>query len=77
MPNPTVQGHLAEDQRDFDGRDDRRRAEIAEVEGDGPKEGSIMTDMQSDLAGYLDEDEFEDSGDIADVVVDTDGGFIR
>lgn len=77
MPNPTFQGHHAEDEPDLEGYDDAQRAEIAEVEGRGPTDGVIMTDMLPDLGGDIDEDEIEDGGDVPDDVIDTDGGIIH
>jgi hypothetical protein len=36
-----------------------------------------MTDMLPDLGGDIDEEDIEDSADIPDDIIDTDGGFIR
>jgi DNA-directed RNA polymerase subunit delta len=76
-PDPSSQANRAEDEPDLDGYDDAQRAEIALVEGDGPNDGVVMTDMQPDLGEDLDEDEIEDGADIPDDVIDTDDGIIR
>ena len=76
-PDPMSQGHRAEDEPDLEGYDEAQRAEIAEVEGDGPNDGVIMTDMLPDLGEDLDEDEIEDDEDQPDDVLDTDSGIIR
>lgn len=49
-------GHHAEDEPDRDGYDDSQRAEIAEVEGEGPSDGIILTDMQPDMGEDLEEE---------------------
>lgn len=49
-------GHHAEDEPDRDGYDDSQRAEIAEVEGDGPKDGIVLTDLDPDLGEDLEEE---------------------
>jgi hypothetical protein len=77
MTDPATTGQHAEDEPDLDGYDDAQRAEIVEAEGRGPTDGNIMTDMLPDLGGDIDEEEIEDSADIPDDVIDTDGGFIR
>ena len=76
-PDPRNQGHRAEDEPDLEGYDDSQRAEIAEVEGDGPTDGVAMTDMLPDMGGDLDEDEIENDEDMPDDVIDTDSGIIR
>lgn len=76
-PDPAAQGNRAEDEPDLDGYDEAQRAEIALVEGDGPNDGVVMTDLLPDLGEDLDEDEIENGEDIADDVIDTDGGIIR
>ncbi len=76
-PNGAAQGHHAEDEPDLEGYDDSQRAEIAEVEGDGPNDGIVMTDMMPDLGEDLDEDEIEDGADEPDSIIDTDSGIIR
>ncbi len=60
MPDP---GRRAEDEPDLDGYDEAQRAEIAEVEGGGPTDGIVMTDMNPDLGGDIDDDEIEDDED--------------
>lgn len=49
-------GHHAEDEPDRDGYDDAQRAEIAEVEGEGPTDGVVMTDLQPDTGEDLEEE---------------------
>lgn len=70
MTDPATHGHRAEDEPDIDGYDDSQRAEIAEVEGTGPTDGTIMTDMQPDLGEDLDEAEIEDDADNLDAVTE-------
>ncbi|MES2291175.1 MAG: hypothetical protein V4530_15720 [Pseudomonadota bacterium] len=53
---PPSKGHHAEDEPDRDGYDDSQRAEIAEVEGEGPTDGIVMTDLQPDLGEDLEEE---------------------
>jgi hypothetical protein len=77
MIDPTARGHRAEDEPDIDGYDDAQRAEIAEVEGTGPTDGVVMTDMLPDFGGDLDDDEVGEDADISDDAVEPDGGFIR
>ena len=72
-----VHGNRAEDEPDLEGYDETQRAEIAEVEGDGPNDGIVMTDLMPDLGGDLDEQEIEDDEDMPDDVIDTDDGIIR
>lgn len=57
---------------DREGYDEAQRAEIAEVEGDGPNDGVVMTDMRADMGEDLDEDEVENDADTLDAV-ETDG----
>ncbi len=76
-PDPSSQGNRAEDEPDLDGYDEAQRAEIALVEGDGPNDGVVMTNIEPDLGEDLDEDEIEDGADIPDDVIDTDDGIIR
>jgi len=76
-PDPSAQRHRAEDEPDLEGYDEAQRAEIALVEGDGPNDGVMMTDMQPDLGEDLDEDEIENGPDLLDDVIDTDDGTIR
>ena len=76
-PNPSAQTNRAEDEPDLEGYDDAQRAEITLVEGEGPNDGIIMTDMQPDLGEDLVEDEIENGADMPDDVIDTDDGIIR
>lgn len=65
----------AEDEPDLDGYDETQRAEIAEVEGGGPNDGIVMTDMDPDFGGDIDEDEIEDDADKMDAIMEADGDF--
>ena len=76
-PDPQTYTHRAEDEPDLEGYDESQRAEIAEVEGGGPTDGVMMTDMLPDMGGDLDEQEIENDEDVADDVIDTDSGIIR
>lgn len=71
-PDPSAQANRAEDAADLEGYDEAQRAEIALVEGDGPNDGVLMTDIQPDLGEDLDEDEIENGPDTLDAVIDTD-----
>lgn len=51
-----ARSHHAEDEPDRDGYDDSQRAEIAEIEGEGPTDGIILTDMTPDLGEDLEEE---------------------
>jgi DNA-directed RNA polymerase subunit delta len=65
-------GAHAEDEPDTEGYDDAQRAEIAEVEGGGRSDGTLMTDMAPDMGGGdIDEDEIEDDEDDLDTIIDT------
>ena len=75
--DPMSGGHRAEDEPDLDGYDETQRAEIAEVEGDGPTDGIVMTNMQPDFGSDLDAQEIDDDEDLLDDVIDTDDGIIR
>ncbi len=72
---PFDNANRAEDEPDLEGYDETQRAEIAEVEGDGPTDGVVMTDLPPDDGRDLDEDEVEDSADELTVTVDTDAGL--
>lgn len=74
-PDPSAQANRAEDEPDLEGYDESQRAEVALVEGDGPNDGVMMTDLQPDLGEDLDEDEIEDGPDMLDEVIDTDAGI--
>ena len=66
-------GAHAEDEPDTEGYDDTQRAEIAETEGGGPSDGTLITDLDPDLGGNdIDDDEIEDDADELDIIVDTD-----
>jgi hypothetical protein len=54
-----------------DSYDEAQRAEIAEVEGSGPTDGVVMTDMDPDMGENLDEDEIEDDADGLTQIIDT------
>ncbi len=73
----TSGGHRAEDEPNLEGYDETQRAEIVEVEGDGPNDGIVMIDLQPDFGGDLDEQEIENDEDMSDDVIDTDDGIIR
>ena len=62
----------AEDEPDIEGYDESQRAEIAEVEGHGPTDGILMTNLTPDSGGDIDDDEIEDDADDLDRIVDTD-----
>ena len=49
-------GHHAENEPDREGYDDAQRAEIAEVEGEGPSDGVVLTDMRPDTGEALEEE---------------------
>lgn len=49
-----------DDGYDEDGYDESQRAEILEATRDGPSDGAILTDLNPDLGGDVDEDEAED-----------------
>lgn len=56
-----------------DDYDEKQRAEMLEVEGNGPGDGLIQTDLLPDLGGDADADEIEDDADHLDQVIDTNG----
>jgi DNA-directed RNA polymerase subunit delta len=65
-------GARAEDEPDAQGYDDAQRAEIAEFEGGGRSDGTLITDMAPDMGGSdIDEDEIEDDADDLDAIIDT------
>ena len=65
-------GARAEDEPDIEGYDDAQRAEIAEVEGGGRSDGTLLTDITPDQGDDdLDEDEIEDGADDLDTIIDT------
>jgi hypothetical protein len=66
-------GAHAEDEPDIEGYDETQRAEIAEVEGGGQYDGTLLTDMDPDLGGPdIEDGDVEDDGDDLDTVLDTD-----
>ena len=66
-------GAHAEDEPDTEGYDDSQRAEIAESEGGGPSDGTLMTDLDPDLGEKdIDDEEIEDDADAFDRIIDTD-----
>ena len=66
-------GAHAEDEPDIEGYDETQRAEIAEVEGGGQYDGTLLTDLDPDLGGPdLEEGGIEDEADNLDDVLDTD-----
>lgn len=54
-----------------DSYDEAQRAEIAEYEGSGPTDGTVMTDMDPDMGRDLDEQEIEDDEDGLTTIIDT------
>jgi DNA-directed RNA polymerase subunit delta len=56
-----------------DGYDETQRSEIAEAEGTGPTDGVLMTDMNPDMGGDIDDAEIEENRDALPSIVDTDG----
>lgn len=68
-------GAHAEDEPDIDGFDDTQRAEIAEVEGGGQYDGTVMTDMAPDMGeSDIEEGDIEDDADARPVILDSDTG---
>jgi hypothetical protein len=66
-------GARAEDEPDIEGYDETQRAEIAEVEGGGQYDGTLLTDMDPDMGGAdLEDGDVEDESDDLDNVLDTD-----
>ena len=66
-------GAHAEDEPDTEGYDDSQRAEIAETEGGGQSDGTLITDMNPDLGGNdIDEEEIEDGADDLATIIDSD-----
>lgn len=55
-----------DDTFDEEGYDESQRAEILEVTGDGPSDGTILLDMNPDLGDDDDEDEPLDELDMED-----------
>jgi len=66
-------GAHAEDEPDIEGYDDSQRAELIEVEGGGPSDGTVLTDMAPDRGGPdPEEDDIEDDADALSAILDTD-----
>ncbi len=66
-------GAHAEDEPDLEGYDDSQRAEIAETEGGGHYDGTLMTDMAPDMGERdLEDGDVEDDADDRPVIIDTD-----
>jgi hypothetical protein len=66
-------GAHAEDEPDLEGYDDTQRAEIAETEGGGQYDGTLMTDMTPDRGGRdLEDGDIEDDADERPIILDTD-----
>jgi len=63
MGGTRIESHGSDDNSyDEDGYDESQRAEILEATGDGPTDGTLMTDIPADL-GLDDEDE-DDEDDL-------------
>nr|WP_315381919.1 DNA primase [uncultured Sphingomonas sp.] len=56
----------SDDVYDAEGYDESQRAEILEVTGDGPDDGSLLTDINPDLGGSEDDDDDLDELSMAD-----------
>ncbi len=67
----TADGHRPADSSNRDDYDEAQRAEIAEVEGGGRSDGTILTDMDADLGEDIDNGDVEDDEDGLTTVVDT------
>ena len=67
----TADGHRPADSSNRDDYDEAQRAEIAEVEGSGRSDGTILTDMDPDLGGDIDDGDVEDDGDNLTTIIDT------
>lgn len=66
-------GAHAEDEPDIEGYDESQRAEVAEVEGGGQYDGTLLSDMAPDMGGSnLEDGDVEDEGDELDAIIDTD-----
>ena len=63
MGGNRVESHSSDDGSfDEDGYDESQRAEILEATGDGPTDGTLMTDIAPDLG--LDEEDTDDADDL-------------
>ena len=67
----TADGHRPADSSNRDDYDEAQRAEIAEVEGGGRSDGTILTDMDADLGEDIDSGDVEDDGDNLTTIIDT------
>lgn len=67
----TADGHRPADSSNRDDYDEAQRAEIAEVEGGGRSDGTILTDMDADLGEDIDDGDIEDEGDNLTTIIDT------
>lgn len=67
----TADGHRPANSSNRDDYDEAQRAEIAEVEGGGRSDGTILTDMDADLGEDIDNGDVEDDEDGLTTVVDT------
>ena len=56
----------SDDVYDAEGYDESQRAEILEVTGDGPDDGTLLTDINPDLGGSEDDDDDLDELSMAD-----------
>ena len=65
MGGTRIESHGSDDfSYDEDGYDESQRAEILEATGDGPTDGTLMTDIPADLG--LDEEDSDDEDDLLD-----------
>ncbi len=70
-------GARAEDEPDIHGYDEAQRAEVAEVEGGGQYDGTLLTDMAPDFGGPdLEDDDVKDDGDDRPIILDTDANLL-
>lgn len=67
----TAAGRRPEDSSNKDDYDEAQRAEIAEVEGSGRGDGTILVDMDPDLGDDIDDGDVEDGGDNLTTIIDT------
>ncbi len=66
-------GARAEDEPDTEGYDDSQRDEIAEIEGGGPSDGTLITDLDADFGDKdIDDEDIENDADDLDAVIDSD-----
>lgn len=67
----TADGHRPADSSNRDDYDEAQRAEIAEYEGGGRSDGTILTDMDADLGEDIDSGDVEDNEDGLTTIIDT------